>query len=424
MKKTYLTMAIISLFSPYVPAQIFSQDFESSVTLSDYVSSNPDSHQFNSISTTGSGTTVSINNGHLNFTRTGNNTGSFSRTTDFSPEPRLLRFSFDLSVSANTTAQTSAAVIQSGSNFSSNNTSETNANIHSRLGINIQASSGNFSLRDINGSANSPVFSGTQNIVWFINNSGMSKNYLAPDESNESIADDKFDVWIGTTKVLDERNATTASQILSDLKFVFNNGTASIEFDNLRIDDLTDPLPIHLISFNARLIKNCIELYWETSDDSNEHLFEVEKISPNKDSKLLLRLETSKTDFLNHHYSVTDSYPDPGNNYYRLKMTDLNGIVSYSPVISQKLSPAGFSIKSIEYRQEEASLKISLFLCPEKKYRLEIYAINGRKIFSKNLCKKMDESYEILLEKEFQQGIYILSLFSEDEIQTKKFIIP
>src|SRR5438128_2532075 len=99
---------------------IFDQNFNSSGTVSDYVSATPDSHQFNAISSSGAGTVVSISGGALSYARTAN-AGSFSRTTDFSPTPDTLVYQLDLSVSGNSTATTSAAIFQVGSAYGTAN---------------------------------------------------------------------------------------------------------------------------------------------------------------------------------------------------------------------------------------------------------------------------------------------------------------
>jgi len=90
-------------------AVIFSQDFSANNTLATYVNATtPSSGQFNAISSSGAGTVVSVTSGVLTFARTGN-AGTFSRTTDFSPTPTAIIYQFDLNISGNSTATTTAA---------------------------------------------------------------------------------------------------------------------------------------------------------------------------------------------------------------------------------------------------------------------------------------------------------------------------
>jgi hypothetical protein len=223
-------------------AQLFSQDFSSSSSVSDYVSSTPNSGQFNAVGSSGSGTTVGIVGGALQYTRTGANVGSFSRTTDFSPTPTTLQFQFDLTVSGNTAAQTTAAVWQIGSGFGTANSAEANSSVYARFAVNFTATPGQFELRytpSSGSSVNSTDFSGTQTITWYLNNSGSAISYAAPDSSTDSLANNTADIWVGSTRALNNLAVLTASQPMSDLKFAFSQGSGTIAMDNINISTIS-----------------------------------------------------------------------------------------------------------------------------------------------------------------------------------------
>jgi hypothetical protein len=218
---------------------IFSQDFSSSSIVSDYVNAAPNSGQWNAISTSGGGTTVSINSGALQYART-TSAGSFSRTTDFSPTPTAVVYKFDLSVSGNSVAQTSAAVWQIGSGFGTANSAEAIAQAHSRFAIDFTATPGTFTIHEING-ATSANLSGVQSLMWVINNTGGSLSYVGADNQATVVANDTWDIWAGTTLIFDDKAATTTSQTLTDLKFAFTAGSGSITMDNFSIEAVPEP---------------------------------------------------------------------------------------------------------------------------------------------------------------------------------------
>ena len=222
-------------------ATYFSQDFSASSVVADYVSIAPSSGQFNAIGTTGSLMAISVTDGKLQFSRTGSNAGSFSRTSDFAPIPTTLKYSFELSVSGNTAAQTTAAQLQVGSGFGVGNSAEALTNVFARLGINWTATTGEWSLRNIAVPVNGPNFTGVQTVTWFINNSDAGLQYLAPDGSTEAVADNSADVWVGTTRVFEDVAATTPTQSLADIKFVFTAGLGTIQIDNIQITDIAAP---------------------------------------------------------------------------------------------------------------------------------------------------------------------------------------
>jgi hypothetical protein len=222
-------------------AQLLQQDFSSATTVANYVATTPTNGQFNGITTSGAGTVLSINttgSNKLRFARTAN-AGAFSRTTDFSPTPTSMLYRFDMTLSANSAATTNAAAFQVGSGFGTANSTEANAAVHSRIGINFTTTAGQFSLRDVGPGTNSANFTGTQTITWAINNSGATLTYRAPDGTFETVANDTHDVWIGTTRVFNDIAALTATQSLTDIKFVFSGANGTIDFDNF----LIDPIP-------------------------------------------------------------------------------------------------------------------------------------------------------------------------------------
>lgn len=235
---------VFLLFPGLGYGQLFTQNFNSSALLTDYVNSTtPNNGQFNAIATSGSGMVVGINANQLRFVRTGN-AGSYSRTTDFSPVPTALMYQFDMTLSGNTASATTAAVWQVGSGFGTANGPESNPATHSRLGLNIEANSGEFSLRNITSGTNSAVFSGKQTVTWVINNSGNSLGYNAPNGTTQSLPNDSFDLWVGNSQVFNDVAVTTPSVDLKNIKFVFSAGAGTIDIDNIYINSLPSNLPL------------------------------------------------------------------------------------------------------------------------------------------------------------------------------------
>lgn len=247
--KTISTLAkcvflIFSVMTSLTFAQLLTQDFESATDVSSYVNlTSPTNGQFNAIGSSGVGTTVSINDNQLRFTRSASNTGSYSRTRDFAPTPTSLIYQFDVTVSGNSSPTTTAASWQVGSEYGLTNGTEDINKTHSRLGLNLGATPGTFSLRNISSGTNSAIFSGMQTVTWYINNSGSSLLYTAPDASTQTVVDDTFDVWVGSVQVYNDLAVTTSSIALNNLKFVFSEGTASIDIDNIHINPFPTSLP-------------------------------------------------------------------------------------------------------------------------------------------------------------------------------------
>lgn len=224
---------------------LFSQDFTAGGTTTTYVSGTPTTGQFDAISTTGGAKAWSISSNTLAFASTGTNSAYASRSTDFTSTPAAAMVTFDFIFTSSSTALTSAFDMALGSGFGTANASESNANTYAKFGLNFTATNG-YTVRDISGTTNGATTfgTGTSTFTWVLNNSGSTISYTAPDASIETLANDTWDLWVGTSKQLNDRAVTTATQNITDWKLGFSgNGTYAMSFDNFSVTTVAIPEP-------------------------------------------------------------------------------------------------------------------------------------------------------------------------------------
>lgn len=226
----------------YNAQNVFSQNFNSSTTLTDYVATpaSGTSDKFDGITSSGAKTTWSVAANNLTVTRGTANVGYFTRlSTTGTTIAQALWIEFDLSV-ASSNVTPNAGTLYVGNAFSATeNFGPTLSSVNSRLGINFTTTSGNFTLRNISANVDSGTLTGVQKVTWVINNTGSSLTYNAPDGSTATVQTNKADVWTGTALAFDEMAATTNGIALKDFKFVLPYGTGSITFDNFYIKPLS-----------------------------------------------------------------------------------------------------------------------------------------------------------------------------------------
>lgn len=96
-------------------------------------------------------------------------------------------------------------------------------------------------------------------------------------------------------------------------------------------DEVVNPLPVQLIRFEARTINSLHTiLHWELADGYHVDKFELERAGGDRRFE---RLTTMKGNAGGPFYSYEDEHLLRGINYYRLKITDVNGGTSYSRVV-------------------------------------------------------------------------------------------
>lgn len=240
--RPFITCLFLStFFLSELQAQDFQQNFSSSSTLATYIGAT--ANNFDNISTSGGSLTWSITGNKLRAVRTGN-AGAATRTTNLSgiesANTAMVRAKFQ--VVASSGAQTSAGFFYIGKGFSTANSAPANTDVHARFAFNFTATSGQVVFRNTEAGANGSTYSGQQSLLFVTNNSGVSKTYLAPDGTVETVANDKWDLWVGTTREFNEGTVTDAlaSNSLSDFKILFNQGSGTIEVDDILIDPIPD----------------------------------------------------------------------------------------------------------------------------------------------------------------------------------------
>ncbi len=142
MKKSFFLLIILSLCLT-LNAQIFKQDFSSSTTVDDYISTTPDSSQFNAISPdVPAAFTKSITNGALRFSKTASSSFYLYRNAVFTNNPTFVQLKFDFEATnvGEITSNPNLSIVI-GSGFSSGSTGM-NSNYASRFGFRKGSSGG------------------------------------------------------------------------------------------------------------------------------------------------------------------------------------------------------------------------------------------------------------------------------------------
>ena len=144
------------------------------------------------------------------------------------------------------------------------------------------------------------------------------------------------DLW-GETWTVADINAANFGVAVAATRTV--SGTNAGLIDNIRITVYYDfvILPVKLSAFNAKKNGSIIDINWSTSEESNMSRYEVER-SVNGNSFATLETINSRNQAIASTYTATDDHPNKGINYYRLKMIDNSGRITYSKIVAVHFS--------------------------------------------------------------------------------------
>lgn len=105
--------------------------------------------------------------------------------------------------------------------------------------------------------------------------------------------------------------------------------------DNLIIGAVTSsPLPIELLRFEAGLMANRVELFWETATEKNNDYFQIERSADAELWENIGQVNGAGNSLNRKQYHFIDAQPLIGTSYYRLKQVDFDGSSSRSAMRS------------------------------------------------------------------------------------------
>jgi hypothetical protein len=88
------------------------------------------------------------------------------------------------------------------------------------------------------------------------------------------------------------------------------------------------PLPVQMISFDAQLKDEAVQLTWQTASEKNSHDFVVERSSNGRDFETLITQNAAGNSLTLKNYSATDGNPLEGISYYRIREINNDGTFS------------------------------------------------------------------------------------------------
>ncbi|MEM9823318.1 MAG: PQQ-dependent sugar dehydrogenase, partial [Bacteroidota bacterium] len=185
-----------------------------------------------------------------------------------------------------------------------------------------------------------------------------------------------------------------------------------------RVIDTNVSLPVSLLSFTGEITKEGNLLNWEAESLENFDRFEVERSADGQRFRMLGAVAGPDNFSSLKSFSYTDIRPQAGNNYYRLKMIDLDGSFYYSPLINLSLelnepriypNPSSGTIY-IDYGQGVA----------QGRQQLSLYNLDGKLV-----QQRVNDGvglYEWDLSP-LEKGLYILELRTEVNTRYQKILL-
>lgn len=138
-------------------------------------------------------------------------------------------------------------------------------------------------------------------------------------------------------------SATTVSGTFSSVtglpagwKVVYEPNAVKLRFD--------DPMPVTLVSFNARAEGPLVRLEWRTTSETDNAGFYIERSTDAFNWHDIGFVDGNATTSVIKDYTFRDEKPAPGRSYYRLRQTDFDGTTEHSRVVSVRFANPEHSV--------------------------------------------------------------------------------
>lgn len=240
---------------------------------------------------------------------------------------------------------------------------------------------------------------------------GVTQYSNAPAEEDGDLGNDASGTWLfhlphQDVSIVPYDNGYYAEyQVNGFSEFWINNGGPSN----------TIPLPLTLLSFTAVRSGDEGLLQWSTAHDNDAKRFIIQKSSDGVGFTDLDSLPATVDSSTTHSYHYSDTHLLPGANYYRLRMTDVDGRSTWSPV--RTIDGLGNGLITIYPNPvEDGTLYVN---CPVNCRQLRLTDVSG-----KLLLRKQTQGFnQTLFVGAISRGIYLLIVDTDTGTTVQKVFI-
>jgi hypothetical protein len=182
--------------------------------------------------------------------------------------------------------------------------------------------------------------------------------------------------------------------------------------------NFSTPLPIELSHFEAFLNKeNMVQLNWTTASEINNAYFLVERSVNGKDWEYKEKILSKGNTKEQTSYYTLDENAERGINYYRLAQVDLDGTITYSSIVSVKVSIQDLDLKAYP-NPTQGNLNITWNT--EINEEISIRLIN---VLQKVVLNHKGTTEHTLSLENLPTGLYFLEVRFQANVITKKIIV-
>lgn len=171
-------------------------------------------------------------------------------------------------------------------------------------------------------------------------------------------------------------------------------------------------LPVNMDYFTGtKLADGKHKLNWKANCGGTGATFDLERSSNSRDFITLTTITADYTRCL-QPFDYTDADPLAGKNFYRIRIRDENGKISYSSIVLLLNSKSGFEIVNIQPNPVMTTALLHISVAEKQELSLYVTDSKGSRIMERNIQAVAGTNLEELDFSRFASGSYIISVVS------------
>lgn len=189
--------------------------------------------------------------------------------------------------------------------------------------------------------------------------------------------------------------------------------------------DQSNPLPVSLLSFDAKANDNDVLLNWVTASENNNKGFEIERSVDGKQFEVVSYTKGAGTSTQSLSYQSMDkgAFQLATTLFYRLKQIDLSGEFVYSAVVSVSKSAKLGNQVVLYPNPSSGSISIQMNASSDNTGVISIADIQGKTVITTTvLIQKGTNTIGISDTEQLLPGIYFVRIKTENGMETIKFV--
>lgn len=212
---------------------------------------------------------------------------------------------------------------------------------------------------------------------------------------------------------------TASGSVANGISFVTVNTPG---FSNFYIHAGTTPLPITLQYLKGLRAGNSNALNWKVNCTSVSITMEIERSSDSRTFKSITSMTASQAR-CSQPFDYVDASPLKGTNYYRLKMIDVDGSITYSPIVAIINGGSGAELVGIYPTIVRDEAFLSVVASRSTKMQINITDMSGRMIKTINQTVANGSTLISINTANLTSGVYnITGMLDGAKTKTLRFV--